>query len=447
MYFVIRRTKFGFRCAAIGGNPTAARIARLPVRSYKTICFIISGLFAVIGGLIDFSYVGTTQPTSGQQLPFEVFRPSSSEAPAFPGAGAPRRHDPRSALHRPRQQRALADRLLHVPCSRSSRGHDHHRCGDRRLGRPGRRPTVDRGALWVTDRTSLEAGPVQCQLDGADVRHLTMHGRRALTRLYIAVRDEAWNTIPFECSKPELELGGGSSPCQVDVPCRRGADPRRVDRHDRGLERGQFPLHDRGQMLASFRYAKLGLNLHHPLPETSAATRRRRGGEPVVGVIPTLIDPQLFVDGRLTAMFAPHEARARVAGERDGRLQLRGRRVRNAGPPQLDRLQHQVVRDPLAVPLPLDAQPGDRIFQSVEVDLSNLLDGSGGGVAGTGSPAGVLRAGGTGSPETSCRSSAHGSSSCRGSVPSFPTSSSTSRSRRRRSCGAPASTSCVSTST
>jgi ribose/xylose/arabinose/galactoside ABC-type transport system permease subunit len=73
MYFVIRRTKFGFRCAAIGGNPTAARIARLPVRSYKTICFVISGLFAVIGGLIDFSYVGTTQPTSGQQLPFEVF--------------------------------------------------------------------------------------------------------------------------------------------------------------------------------------------------------------------------------------------------------------------------------------------------------------------------------------------------------------------------------------
>jgi ribose/xylose/arabinose/galactoside ABC-type transport system permease subunit len=73
MYAVVHRSMFGFRSAAIGGNGTAAKIAGLPVRRYKTIAFAISGLLAVVGGLMDFSLVGATDPTSGSNLPFTVF--------------------------------------------------------------------------------------------------------------------------------------------------------------------------------------------------------------------------------------------------------------------------------------------------------------------------------------------------------------------------------------
>ena len=73
MYVVVHRSMFGFRCAAIGGNGTAARVAGLPVRRYKTIAFAISGTLAVVGGIMDFSLVGATNPTSGSSLPFTVF--------------------------------------------------------------------------------------------------------------------------------------------------------------------------------------------------------------------------------------------------------------------------------------------------------------------------------------------------------------------------------------
>ncbi len=74
-------------------------------------------------------------------------------------------------------------------------------------------------------------------------------------------------------------------------------------------------------------------------------------------MIPDLIDPQLFVDGKLTAMFVPYtrlELGRRRAGDR---VQLRRRRVRDAGPPQLDRLQLEVLRDALSDPAPLRSSP------------------------------------------------------------------------------------------
>lgn len=73
MYFVVHRSMFGFRSAAIGGNGAAAIAAGLPVRKYKIIAFGISGVLAVIAGIMDFSLVGATDPTSGANLPFTVF--------------------------------------------------------------------------------------------------------------------------------------------------------------------------------------------------------------------------------------------------------------------------------------------------------------------------------------------------------------------------------------
>lgn len=66
------RTVFGFRLVAIGGNPEAAKIARLPIAKYKYVVFLLSGLAAGIAGIIDFSYVGSVGPTDAGSLLFSV---------------------------------------------------------------------------------------------------------------------------------------------------------------------------------------------------------------------------------------------------------------------------------------------------------------------------------------------------------------------------------------
>ncbi|MET0771996.1 MAG: ABC transporter permease [Candidatus Limnocylindrales bacterium] len=70
---LLSRSLFGFRLKAIGGNPAAAELARLPVRKYKIAAFIICALMASLAATLDFSFIGSTQPNAGISLLFPVF--------------------------------------------------------------------------------------------------------------------------------------------------------------------------------------------------------------------------------------------------------------------------------------------------------------------------------------------------------------------------------------
>jgi ribose/xylose/arabinose/galactoside ABC-type transport system permease subunit len=73
VYIILHRTLFGFRLFAIGGNPTAANLARLPVTRLKTLAFVLGGLLAGLAGILDFSFIQTVQPDSGLTQTFPVF--------------------------------------------------------------------------------------------------------------------------------------------------------------------------------------------------------------------------------------------------------------------------------------------------------------------------------------------------------------------------------------
>lgn len=70
---LLHRSLFGFRLMAIGGNPIAAQFARLPVRRYKIIAFVLCGALAAIAGILDFSFIQTSQPNTGLGFTFPVF--------------------------------------------------------------------------------------------------------------------------------------------------------------------------------------------------------------------------------------------------------------------------------------------------------------------------------------------------------------------------------------
>lgn len=73
VWFLLNRSLFGFRLKAIGGNPEAARLARLPVRKYKFAAFLVCAVMACLAALLNFSFIGSVQPTSGQELLFPTF--------------------------------------------------------------------------------------------------------------------------------------------------------------------------------------------------------------------------------------------------------------------------------------------------------------------------------------------------------------------------------------
>ncbi len=71
--FVLSRSLFGFRLKAIGGNPIAAELARLPIRKYKFASFVLCSLLASLAAMLDFAFIGSTQPNAGLSLLFPVF--------------------------------------------------------------------------------------------------------------------------------------------------------------------------------------------------------------------------------------------------------------------------------------------------------------------------------------------------------------------------------------
>jgi ribose/xylose/arabinose/galactoside ABC-type transport system permease subunit len=72
-YVLLDRSLFGFRLKAIGGNPEAARVARLSVNRYKWLAFVALSTMACLAAILDFSFIGSVQPDSGQTLLFPVF--------------------------------------------------------------------------------------------------------------------------------------------------------------------------------------------------------------------------------------------------------------------------------------------------------------------------------------------------------------------------------------
>ena len=70
---LLHRSLFGFRLMAIGGNPVAAHLARLPVRRYKVTAFVLCGVLASLAGILDFSFIQTSQPNTGLSQTFPVF--------------------------------------------------------------------------------------------------------------------------------------------------------------------------------------------------------------------------------------------------------------------------------------------------------------------------------------------------------------------------------------
>ena len=70
---LLSRTLFGFRLKAIGGNPLAAQLARLPITKYKFAAFIAAAVLASLAAMLDFAFIGSTQPNAGVSLLFPVF--------------------------------------------------------------------------------------------------------------------------------------------------------------------------------------------------------------------------------------------------------------------------------------------------------------------------------------------------------------------------------------
>jgi hypothetical protein len=218
----------------------------------------------------------------------------------------------------------------------------------------------------------LAAGPLSALLHEGDLRHVRVGDVEVAQRIYVAVRDEVWNTIPGAIGNLEVEAADDRFEVHFDCEHRHGDIDFAWRAQISGDSDGTIAYRMLGVARSSFRFAKIGLNVHHPLRECVGRpyTAQTTAGE-LHGTLPAEIAPQLLQDGKLTGMFAPYEALAISLAEG---LELQ---FRFSG--DLFELQdHRNWTDanfksyctPVSLPWPFEAKRGQRFEQAVELRVS-----------------------------------------------------------------------------
>ncbi len=172
------------------------------------------------------------------------------------------------------------------------------------------------------DMRLLRAGPATVLLDGVDLRYLRIGGTELVRRVYAAVRDVDWDTVPGVVSGLEIEESDDSFRVEFDVRHAR----REVDFawHGTitGAATGRVEYVFDGHAGAAFPFGRIGLCVHHPWRETAGArfTARTPDGE-IDGAFPDLIGAQSF-DGKAFSPLFPSFDHLEVELVDGGRLVL-----------------------------------------------------------------------------------------------------------------------------
>ena len=220
--------------------------------------------------------------------------------------------------------------------------------------------------------------PVRIQLGGltatftdGDLFDVRWRGADVIQRLYLAVRDESWNTIPARFSNLVVSQTDEVATIDFDALHEQGSIQYKWHGAIAASADGILSYEMRGRALQEFRYCKIGFNVHHGLRSHIGRTFRlqARDGE-FEGTFGADLEPQLVQAGTLTAM-TPHFDRleidldhVNVSYSFDGdRFEMQDHRN------WID-ANWKTYGTPLEDGFPMDAQDGAELYQRVTLSVS-----------------------------------------------------------------------------
>lgn len=249
----------------------------------------------------------------------------------------------------------------------------------------------------------LRAGPVTALLDGADLRRVRVGDIELVQRVYVALRDAPWNTIPGVFSNWRIEQGTDRFLVTFDARhAHEDIDFSWCGRIEGGPD-GVIRYEMDGTCHGVFQYSKIGFNVHHALDRAVGHAYRAatEDGE-LRGVLPEAIDPQRIVGTTLTGMFDPYsELALEVAPGLEAVVALDGDLLELQDHRNWTDGNFKSYGTPLALGFPFDSTDGKRIRQVLRIWFSGAAPSAapaGPPTITVGAPIGRLPAVGFGQP-------------------------------------------------
>jgi hypothetical protein len=225
------------------------------------------------------------------------------------------------------------------------------------------------------ERRELRAGPLTIELEGIDLRYVRLGDLELVRRLYAAVRDHNWGTIPPVVSNVRLDVHDDSFVLRFDArQVAQNIDFRWSGELTGGPD-GTVAYSLDGAAESDFAYNRIGFCVLHP---AEAAGRRYRARTPdgeLEGELPDTIGPQLIVDG-LPAPLFPSFDRLEIEAA-DGlwaRFELEGDLFETEDQRNWTDASFKTYSTPLRLGFPHEARPGQAFGQQIRLSLDGALD-------------------------------------------------------------------------
>ena len=214
------------------------------------------------------------------------------------------------------------------------------------------------------EQLTLRAGPLSLIYVAGDLRYIKLGEHELLRRLYVAVRDRNWGTVPAVLSNVRAEVGPDSFRIGYDAEHTQGD----VDFAWRGSitgdARGTITFTMDGVARSTFLRNRIGLCVLHPMDDCAGrpCVVEQVDGTREQGVFPRFISPhQPFQKMRAIA----HEVVPGVWAE----VRMSGDTFEMEDQRNWTDASYKTYSTPLSLPFPVEVAAGTRIAQSVTLNL------------------------------------------------------------------------------
>jgi D-apionolactonase len=216
-----------------------------------------------------------------------------------------------------------------------------------------------------TPTRTVLAGPLSAEYEQGELRYVRFRGREVLRRIYIAVRDQNWHTIPIRVQETTFESTADSFRIQLNA--RHELDGIAFAWRGRivGAADGSIRVEIDGEPETEFLRNRIGICTLHPV-DTCAGLEcaiEHTDGTRETSRFPDLVAPhQPFLN--LRALSYP------VAPGVRAELRFLGDEFETEDQRNWSDYTFKTYSTRLSIPVPVRVKPGDRVQQSVELKLT-----------------------------------------------------------------------------
>lgn len=219
-------------------------------------------------------------------------------------------------------------------------------------------------------RRVLQAGPLTAELDGIDLRYVRLGDVEIVRRLFAAIRDGAWGTVPPQLGEVEVMAGERDFRVSFDAAHEQGELRFRWRGELTGSEDGTIECRMTGVAERDFRYCRIGFCVLHPREHAGLPYRASTPDGPLEGVLPELIGAQRIEEGKLYPLFPSYEELEIDVGDGvTARFVFEGDLFEMEDQRNWTDASFKTYSTPITQGFPHDASAGQEIVQAVRLTV------------------------------------------------------------------------------